>query len=348
MEENMLIIIIRSVLLYILIVFALRLMGKKQLAQLQPSELVTTILISNIATLSLEDSTVPMIYGVIPILMIVCMDVFMSFIMLKNSRFRRLVTGTPQIIITDGIIDRKVMKHLRYSVDELMEAMRECMIFDISQVQYAIVETTGKINFYQKSRYRNVENGDVGVQVTNCDPPCLLIKDGEINYPGLRRWNGDEAKLREIIKSMKLDIKDIFLLTDSTDKGIYTVLKSNDKYGTKPIAMVAFALYGYNYSDTCARRIYLAADEITQAVDKNDTAKAIEKADLAEQLWRKMSQHTIFVEDTECDNEIAMSLARIKVFAENGEDDIYSECAVLKRLIELYITRQQITPASVF
>ena len=124
MEENMLIIIIRSVLLYILIVFALRLMGKKQLAQLQPSELVTTILISNIATLSLEDSTVPMIYGVIPILMIVCMDVFMSFIMLKNSRFRRLVTGTPQIIITDGIIDRKVMKHLRYSVDELMEAMR--------------------------------------------------------------------------------------------------------------------------------------------------------------------------------------------------------------------------------
>ena len=78
------------------------------------------------------------------------------------------------------------------------------------------------------------------------------------------------------------------------------------------IAMVAFALYGYNYSGTCARRIYLAADEITQAVDKNDTAKAIEKADLAEQLWRKMSQHTIFVEDTECDNEIAMSLARIK------------------------------------
>ena len=113
------------------------------------------------------------------------------------------------------------------------------------------------------------------------------------------------------------------------------------------IAMVAFALYGYNYSGTCARRIYLAADEITQAVDKNDTAKAIEKADLAEQLWRKMSQHTIFVEDTECDNEIAMSLARIKVFAENGEDDIYS-CAVLKRLIELYLTRQQITPASVF
>ena len=114
-----------------------------------------------------------------------------------------------------------------------MEAMRECMIFDISQVQYAIVETTGKINFYQKSRYRNVENGDVGIQVTNCDPPCLLIKDGEINYPGLRRWNGDEAKLREMIKSMKLDIKDIFLLTDSTDKGIYTCLLYTSRYSNR-------------------------------------------------------------------------------------------------------------------
>ena len=74
----------------------------------------------------------------------------------------------------------------------------------------------------------------LAVRATDWQDICF-IKDGEINYPGLRRWNGDEAKLREIIKSMKLDIKDIFLLTDSTDKGIYTVLKSNDKYGTKPI-----------------------------------------------------------------------------------------------------------------
>ena len=148
---NLIIVIIRSVILYFIIVLSLRLMGKKQLAQLQPSELVTTILISNIATLSLEDLSVPMIYGVIPILMIVSMDVFMSFIMLKSTRIRRVVTGTPQIIISDGKVDQQVMKNLRYTIDELMEAMRECMIFDLSEVQYAIVETTGKINFYQKS-----------------------------------------------------------------------------------------------------------------------------------------------------------------------------------------------------
>lgn len=113
-------------------------------------------------------------------------------------------------------------------------------------------------------------------------------------------------------------------------------------------AMVAFAIYGYNYSDNRAKQIYNTADEITQAAAEKDTKKAAEKAAFAEELWRGMSQDTIFVEDTECDNEIAMSLSRIRVFAENGEDDIYSECAVLKRLIELYITRQQITLSSVF
>ena len=176
-----------------------------------------------------------MVYGIIPIMTIVCTDVFMSFIMLKSSRLRRIITGTPQIIISDGVIDRRVMKHLRYSVDELMEAMRECMIFDISQVQYAIVETTGKINFYQKSCYRNTENGDMGLHIPNCDPPCLLIKDGEINYPGLRRWGKGEARLRSMIAEMNLQIKDIFLLTDSKDKGVYTVLKSGSQSGTKPV-----------------------------------------------------------------------------------------------------------------
>ncbi len=221
----MLIIIMRSVVLYLLIVTSLRLMGKKQLAQLQPSELVTTILVSNIATLSLEDSSVPMIYGIVPILMIVCLDVFMSYIMLRSAKIKRLITGTPQIIISDGIIDQRVMKNLRYTIDEVCEAMREAMIFDISQVQYAIVETNGKINFYQKSKYRTTENGDMNIKVPNADPPCLLIKDGVVNYPALNRWNGGEEKLESILKANGIKRKDVFLLTDDKINGTHIVLK---------------------------------------------------------------------------------------------------------------------------
>ena len=225
----MLIVIIRSVLLYFIIVLSLRLMGKKQLAQLQPSELVTTILISNIATLSLEDLSVPMIYGIIPILMVVSMDVIMSHVMLKSTNIRRMVTGTPQIIISDGKIDQQVMKRLRYTIDELMEAMRECMIFDLSEVQYAIVETTGKINFFQKSCYRNVEKGDFGIKQTNCNPPSLLIKDGEINIPALSRFDGGEQRLMNLLSEKHLSARDIFIMTYSSDKGINIILKDKKK-----------------------------------------------------------------------------------------------------------------------
>lgn len=225
----MLIVIIRSVLLYFVIVLSLRLMGKKQLAQLQPSELVTTILISNIATLSLEDLSVPMIYGIIPILMIVSMDVIMSYVMLKSSNIRRMVTGTPQIIISDGKIDQQVMKRLRYTIDELMEAMRECMIFDLSEVQYAIVETTGKINFFQKSCYRNVEKGDLDIKQTNCNPPFLLIRDGEINVPALSHFEGGRTRLIKLLSEKSLTAKDIFIMTYSDDKGVNIILKDKKK-----------------------------------------------------------------------------------------------------------------------
>ena len=225
----MLIVIIRSVLLYFIIVLSLRLMGKKQLAQLQPSELVTTILISNIATLSLEDLSVPMIYGVIPILMVVSMDVIMSYIMLKSTNIRKMVTGTPQIIISDGKIDQQVMKRLRYTIDELMEAMRECMIFDLSEVQYAIVETTGKINFFQKSCYRNVEKCDFDIKQTNCNPPSLLIKDGEINIPALARFEGGKLRLIKLLSEKGYELKDVFIMTYSDDKGANIILKDKKK-----------------------------------------------------------------------------------------------------------------------
>ena len=120
----MLIVIIRSVLLYILIMLSLRLMGKRQLGELQPSELVVTILISNIASWPIEDSSIPMIMGIAPILTLVCIDVFISGIMLKSHRFRRLVSGNPKIIISNGKIDQHELRELRYSVDDVLEVGR--------------------------------------------------------------------------------------------------------------------------------------------------------------------------------------------------------------------------------
>ena len=214
----MLIITIRTVLLYFLIVFSLRLMGKKQLGELQPSELVTTIMISNIATLALEDASTPMLMGVIPILMIVSLDVIMSGILLKSTKMRKAFSGTARVIISGGVIDQKEMKNLRYTIDDLTEAMREQGIFDISQVQYAIVETTGKINFFQKEQPAK-------------DPPEVIIRDGEINKDGLYRTNLGEGWVDAILKENKTELNKVFFM--SADKNGEYFLVNKDKERNK-------------------------------------------------------------------------------------------------------------------
>lgn len=211
----MLIIIIRTALLYLLIVFALRLMGKKQLGELQPSELVTTIMISNIATLALEDFSTPMLMGVIPILMIVSLDVIMSGIMLKSRRIRRAVSGTARIVVSNGTIDQTELKNLRYTVDDLTEAMRQQGIFDISQVQYAIVETTGKINFLQKEQPPK-------------DPPEIIIRDGERDDEALTRLSLGQGWLDAILKQNKTELSKVFLMSADSDGNYYLVTKDQE------------------------------------------------------------------------------------------------------------------------
>lgn len=206
----MIIVIIRSVILYALVIVSLRLMGKKQLGELQPSELVTTILISNIATLSLEEPSMPMILGAVPILMIVCIDVLMSGVMLKSVKFRKIVTGSPRVIISDGRVDQKEMKNLRYTIDDVLESMREENIFDLNDVRYAIVETTGKINFFRKDEGKT-------------DPPAVIIKDGLLIKEAMERTGLGDGWLREIMERRRVTEKQIFLLTAKGD-GSYTLI----------------------------------------------------------------------------------------------------------------------------
>ena len=174
----MTIVFIRAIILYALIIFAIRLMGKRQIGELQPSELVITILVSNIATLPIEDPSLPMLMGIIPIIVLVCLDVIMSGATLKFKRLRTIVSGSPKIIIKDGIIDQNQMKVLRFSIDDLMESLHAYNIFDINEVQFAIVETTGQISVYQKFPYQNTTNEMMKIKGKNSNPPAIIIDDG--------------------------------------------------------------------------------------------------------------------------------------------------------------------------
>ncbi len=216
----MLIVFIRGIILYILVIFSARLMGKRQLGELSPAELVITILISNIATLTMEEPQVPLAMGIIPILTLVCLDVTASYITLKSRRVRRMVSGQPRVIISDGVIDQKALKDLRYTVDDVCAALRAQGVFDFTEVQYAVVETTGTVSVLQKAPNRPLTPAAVSSPEVSCDPPVCLIADGELIAKG-----DDAADIKKVLKKKHLEISDVFICTRNANGDVVIVKK---------------------------------------------------------------------------------------------------------------------------
>lgn len=221
----MLIVFIRALILYAMIVFALRLMGKRQLGELQPSELVTTILVSNIATLPIEDQDIPMLMGIVPVLTLVSLDVLLSAAVLKSRRLRGIMSGNPRVIVRDGIIDQKELKNLRYTIDDLMEALRDYAIFDVREVQFAIVETTGKINVYQKYAARTVTAKMLELNAPDGNPPAVIISDGELIRDNLSHCGLSEEWVRHILRQNQVGLTQVFLMTADTGGEYHLVRK---------------------------------------------------------------------------------------------------------------------------
>ena len=223
------IILIRSLILYIIVVSAVRLMGKRQLGDLQPSELVITILISNIATLPLEDTDIPLIIGITPILALVCYEVFVSWLILRLPCFRKIMYGSPKIIISNGKINRSVLRELRLSVDDIMTAMRTQQIFDISEVQFAIVETTGSISAMKKQTKDTPDRQDMHVDAFNTDPPQVVVSDGNILPMTLKSMGYNEKFVENSAKKAGLEVSDIFIMTADGQGKVFISPKNGNK-----------------------------------------------------------------------------------------------------------------------
>ncbi len=225
----MAVVFIRAIILYLLLLAAVRFMGKHQIGELQPSELAVTILISNIATLPVEDTSMPLFTGIIPVLTLASLDVIMSCIGVKSRFVRDLTGGKPVVIVSNGKIDQKKMRDLRFTVDDLIEAMHSQSIFDISEVQYAVVETTGTISIYQKYEYRNVTNKDMKLHSKSIDPPEIIIEDGSVIEESLRRTGIDMSRVNDILKKEKTIAKDVFLMTMDSDMTYSIVRKERSR-----------------------------------------------------------------------------------------------------------------------
>ena len=207
------VVFIRAVILYVLLIFTVRLMGKRQIGELQPSELAIPILISNIATLPVEDTGIPLLTGIIPILTLAGLDVIMSWLGIKSRTIRRFTCGKPVIIISGGQLDQKKMQSIRFTVDDLAASLRSQGIFDISEVQLAVVETTGTLSVYQKYSARNVTNGDMELKGKDENPPEVVVADGELVPEAMDRLGITQKWIEAALKKEKAAIKDVYLMT---------------------------------------------------------------------------------------------------------------------------------------
>ena len=224
----MLTVLIRSVVLYLCIMLFMRLMGKRQLGELQPAELVISVLISNIVSLPVEDPNVPLLMGIIPVAMLVGLELIVSVLSLRFRSIRTLMGGNPVVIIHNGVIDQGALKTLRFSIDDLMESLRSQGIFDLSQIQYAIVETNGTVSILPYEKDSPVTPTQLKLTLAPREVPVVVISDGMVLEDGLRGASMSRKQLNRILEKEQVSVRDVFLF--SADKSHrYTLIQKENK-----------------------------------------------------------------------------------------------------------------------
>lgn len=205
----------RTVILYLLLIAGLRLSGKRQIGELEPIELVLTLLISDLASVPMQDFALPLFNGVIPIITLIALSTLFSAISLRNVRFRDLVCGQPALVIVDGKLRQETMRRNRLTLDELFEQLRGQGITDLSDVKYAVLETNGRLSVLPRSPLQPVTPEQLGLDVQdNVFLPIILINDGRVLTDNLRqagrddRWLAQELHRQGIARS-----QDVFLLS---------------------------------------------------------------------------------------------------------------------------------------
>lgn len=208
----MLVILVRTLVLYFTVVAAMRLMGKRQVGQLQPTELVIAIMISDLASIPMQNTGVPLLGGIVPITTLFGAELIMSFISLKSRKFRKFISGTPSIIIKNGLLNESEMERQRINIDDLLEELRVNNYNDITEIEYAILETGGQISIMPKSASKQVTLSDIGIKGKQETLPIVLISDGKRNETEFRRSGKSEKWLSGELKRYGIDNeKDAFI-----------------------------------------------------------------------------------------------------------------------------------------
>lgn len=215
----MFIVLIRTIILYLLVILSMRLMGKKQIGELEPFELAITIMISELASLPMQDSRIPLLHGIVPILTLLILQNIFSLIQLKSEKIRSLINGEPSILIENGKIDFQELKNQRFNINDLMEELRLQGYYDLENIEYAILETSGQLSVIPKTEECAVTKKDLNIKTTQEQLPITLILDGKINKKNLKLIKKDEKWLENKLKKDNINSYDELLIAILNSKG---------------------------------------------------------------------------------------------------------------------------------
>ncbi|MBQ3704147.1 MAG: DUF421 domain-containing protein [Oscillospiraceae bacterium] len=210
----MAIVIIRTGIIYFALLLAMRLMGKRQLGEMELSEFVVASLIADLAAHPLQDVGIPMANGLVPILTLFCFEVLIAGASMKSIRLRTLLFGGPSILVSHGVIDQKQMHADRFTADELMQELRKQGMFDLSEVEYAILETDGRLNIIPYPAHLPPTAEQLGVKAEDGGYPLIVISEGRVLTKNLKSLGRDSSWLRdELKKKGQDDPKNVYLMT---------------------------------------------------------------------------------------------------------------------------------------
>lgn len=218
----MFVLIARTIILYFIVVFVMRLMGKRQLGQLQPYELVITIMISELATLPMQDLRLPLLLGIIPILTMLILQIVLSEIQLHCESLRKIIDGKPSILLRDGRLDTKALREQRINVDDLMEELRTSGYFNFSDLAYIILENNGQLSIIPKSELTPVTKKDLNIPSKQDSLPVILILNGRVQINNLKALNKDDSWLKKQINIKKVNsYEDVYLAMVDSNENFY-------------------------------------------------------------------------------------------------------------------------------
>lgn len=222
---------LRTIFFYFFLLIVMRIMGKREIGGLAPIDLAVTIIMAELAAIPIQDTSVPLLVGAVPILTIMLLAMALSGLSLRNLKWRRIINGRPNVIIEDGRFVPQEMRRVRYSINDVLEQLRRAGYSDIADVEVAVLETDGHLSVIPKSQSRPIAAKDLNIPTHYEGIPYTLISDGEVDYDHLDRCGLDLTWLqREIRKHGIKDVRDVFVAIIDTQGELFIQPKESTNW----------------------------------------------------------------------------------------------------------------------